>query len=89
MRIGEKPGRLRVNGAAEIVLDDQALDDFPGAQMLVRLTPTDIFPNCPRYIPRHDLIEPSIYAPKADLAPVEPAWKSFDQFKDIVPPRRR
>jgi hypothetical protein len=89
MRIGEKPGRLRVNGAAEIVLDDQALDDFPGAQMLVRLTPTDIFPNCPRYIPRLDLIEPSIYAPKADLAPVEPAWKSFDQFKDIVPPRRR
>jgi uncharacterized protein len=89
LRIGDKPGRLRINGTAEIAFEDHDLEAFPGAQMLIKLTPTDIFPNCPRYIPRLDLIEPSIYAPKADVAPVEPAWKSFDLFKDVVPPRFR
>ena len=89
LRIGDKPGRLRINGAAEIVFDEGAMADYPGAQMLVRVTPTDIFPNCPRYIPRLEMAEPSIYAPQPDIPPVEPAWKSFDAFKDVVPPRRR
>ncbi len=89
MRFGEKPGRLRINGTAEIVFEDADLAGFPGAQMLIKLSPTDIFPNCPRYIPRVDLIEPSIYTPRPDAEPVEPAWKSFDLFKDVVPPRRR
>jgi hypothetical protein len=57
--------------------------------MLVKVTPVDIFPNCPRYIPRLEMIEPSIYAPRPDVPPVEPAWKSFEAFKDVVPPRRR
>jgi predicted pyridoxine 5'-phosphate oxidase superfamily flavin-nucleotide-binding protein len=89
MRIGDKPGRLRINGRAELAFADSELEDVPGAQMLVKVTPTDIFPNCPRYIPQLQLIEPSIYAPQADVAPVEPVWKSFDAFKDVVPPRRR
>jgi predicted pyridoxine 5'-phosphate oxidase superfamily flavin-nucleotide-binding protein len=89
IRIGEKPGRLRINGTAEIVFDDAELDSVAGAQMLVKVRPVDIFPNCPRYIPRLELVEPSVYAPRDDEAPVEPAWKSFDGFKDVVPPRRR
>jgi predicted pyridoxine 5'-phosphate oxidase superfamily flavin-nucleotide-binding protein len=88
LRIGEKPGRLRINGTAEVVFDDARLAEFAGAQALVRVTPTDIFPNCPRYIPRLELVEPSIYAPRPATPPVEPAWKGFDAFKDVVPPRR-
>jgi predicted pyridoxine 5'-phosphate oxidase superfamily flavin-nucleotide-binding protein len=89
MRVGDKPGRLRVNGRAEIDFAEAALRDVPGAQALVRVTPTDIFPNCPRYIPHLEVVEPSIYAPEPGKPPVEPAWKSFDDFKDVVPPRRR
>ena len=48
-----KPKRLRVNGTAEVVLDDPLLPEFEGAQALVRVTPVAIFPNCPRYIPPH------------------------------------
>ncbi|MFC3076738.1 pyridoxamine 5'-phosphate oxidase family protein [Phenylobacterium terrae] len=87
--MGEKPGRLRVNGRAEVVTDDARLADMPGGQLLVKVTPTDIFPNCPRYIPRMELVEPSAYAPKAGAAPVEPKWKAFPDFADVVPPRRR
>jgi hypothetical protein len=52
------------------------------------VTPTDIFPNCPRYIPHLELVEASIYAPRPETAPVEPAWKGFADFKDVVPPRQ-
>lgn len=85
--IGPKPARLRVNGTAQVLRDDPAMADWPGAQMLVRVTPDAIFPNCPRYIPELELKAPSPYAPRADQPPVEPAWKSW--FSDVVPPRRR
>jgi hypothetical protein len=88
LKIGERPGRLRINGRAEVDFDDPRIAEFAGAQALVRLTPTDIFPNCPRYIPQLELVEPSIYAPRPETLPVEPAWKGFDDFKDVVPPRR-
>jgi hypothetical protein len=32
-------------------------------------------------------LAPSVYVPQAGSAPVEPAWKTFPQFKDVVPPR--
>jgi hypothetical protein len=88
LKVGDKPGRLRINGRATVDFEDPRIADFAGAQGLVRLTPTDIFPNCPRYIPQLELTQPSVYAPRPETAPVEPAWKSFDAFKDVVPPRR-
>jgi predicted pyridoxine 5'-phosphate oxidase superfamily flavin-nucleotide-binding protein len=87
--MGEAPKRLRVNGTAEVVRDDPAMAAIPGAQLLVKVTPVDIFPNCPRYIPRIEVLTPSDYLPAADGAPVEPKWKSFSAFSDVVPPRRR
>ncbi|MBJ7412711.1 MAG: pyridoxamine 5'-phosphate oxidase family protein [Phenylobacterium sp.] len=87
--MSEKAGRLRVNGRAEVVTDDPAMAHMPGAQLLVKLTPADIFPNCPRYIPRMTTEAPSPYAPAADAEPLEPKWKAFPDFADVVPPRRR
>lgn len=87
--MGEKAGRLRVNGRAEVVTGDPAMAHMPGAQLLVKVTPVDIFPNCPRYIPRMTMEEPSPYAPAADAEPLEPRWKAFPDFADVVPPRRR
>ena len=87
--MGETPRRLRVNGTAEIVFDDPLLATMPGAQLLVRVTPRHIFPNCPRYIHRVAFVEASAYTPQANCAPPEPAWKSFDDYKDVVPPRAK
>jgi hypothetical protein len=83
----ERPRRLRVNGAAQVRRDDPLREETVGAQMIVRVTARAIFPNCPRYIPKMTLAEPSIYTPQAGCDPVEPAWKDFDIFKDVVPPR--
>ncbi len=88
IKMGEAPKRLRVNGHATISLDDPMMAEFPGAQALVRVTPVDIFPNCPRYIPDPAAAKPSPYIPHKDEPPVEPKWKAMDMFRDVVPPRK-
>ena len=84
----EKPRRLRVNGRATISRDDPLLAKTVGAQMIVRVEARAIFPNCPRYIPKMQLTEPSVYVPKPGIDPVEPAWKGFEIFKGYVHPRQ-
>jgi uncharacterized protein len=85
----ESPKRLRVNGTAVVSTDDPLLAQIPGAVFIVRLTAERIFPNCPRYIHKMQLVEESVYAPKPDYTPPVPAWKTFDAFKDALPPRDR
>jgi predicted pyridoxine 5'-phosphate oxidase superfamily flavin-nucleotide-binding protein len=84
----EKPKRLRVEGTASVSRDDPLLRHTVGAQLIVRVKARAIFPNCPRYIPKMQLVEPSIYAPRAGVAPPEPAWKTFPEFKDALHPRQ-
>jgi predicted pyridoxine 5'-phosphate oxidase superfamily flavin-nucleotide-binding protein len=83
-----KPQRLRVNGMATVSREDPLLVHTVGAQLIVRVTARAIFPNCPRYIPTMQLIDPSIYAPRSGCDPPEPAWKDFADFKDCVHPRQ-
>ena len=80
----EKPKRLRVDGTARVSRDDPLVTHTVGAQLIVRVKVRAIFPNCPRYIPEMQLIEPSIYTPRDGIDPPEPAWKSFPDFKDAV-----
>ena len=82
------PRRLRVNGEATVSDRDPLLAQTIGAQLIVRVTARAIFPNCPRYIPTLQLIEPSAYAPRPGVEAPEPAWKAFADFKDCVHPRQ-
>ena len=84
----DKPKRLRVNGTAGVRRDDPLLSETVGAQLIVRLQASAIFPNCPRCIPAMQLKEPSVYVPQPGRDPVEPAWKAFADFKDHVHPRQ-
>lgn len=88
IRMGEAPKRLRCNGTAQVVFDDPLMAQFAGAQALVKMTPVDVFPNCPRYIPDLAAPKPSPYIPEAGKAPVEPGWKNNPAWKDLVPPRK-
>jgi hypothetical protein len=87
MTFGETPRRLRVNGMAKVLRDDPRMEAIADAQLLVEVTPADIFPNCPRYIPHAQDLEPARECVGAE--PVEPKWKSFEIFNDVVPPRAR
>jgi len=85
----EKPRRLRVQGQAVASRDDPLIAGTVGAQLIVRVKATAIFPNCPRYIPTMKLVDPSVYVPRPGETPVEPAWKSFAEFADAVHPRQK
>jgi len=88
----EHPRRLRVNGSASVADDDPLRASFVGAQLVVRVRATRIFPNCPRYIHRMSITEPSPYVPRAGYTPPVPKWKRFDEFAEVLPrddPARR
>jgi predicted pyridoxine 5'-phosphate oxidase superfamily flavin-nucleotide-binding protein len=84
----EKPKRLRVEGSARVSREDPLLAHTVGAQLIVRIKARAIYPNCPRYIAKMTLAEPSVYAPRPGIDPPEPAWKSFSDFQDVVHPRQ-
>jgi len=82
----ETPKRLRVNGRASVHESDPLLSEFVGAQLIVRVRPEAIFPNCPRYIHKMQVIEQSAYAPRAGHTPPVPAWKQRPEFREVLPP---
>jgi len=82
----EKPLRLRVNGSALLLRHDPLMSCTVGAQLIVRVKARAIFPNCPRYVPKMELIKHSKYVPHAGQEPIDPAWMS--EFKDVRHPRQ-
>jgi len=81
-------GRLRINGRAEIDESEAAIAGLPGAKRLIRVVADHIFTNCPRYIPRMALEEPSVYAPRDGYTPPDPPWKSMPFVKDLFDEER-
>lgn len=80
-----RPRRLRLNGIASIDGSDELLDQYPGAQFIVRVRATQVFPNCPRYIHRMALIERSRFVPRNDRETPTPEWKRADWACDVLP----
>jgi len=81
----EGQNRMRVQGTASVSADDPLIESFPGAQLVIRVKAERIFPNCPRYIHRMEMVEPSVYAPRAQYEPPEPDWKYMPVFRDALP----
>jgi uncharacterized protein len=77
--------RLRVNGDAALHLEDPLKDAYPEAQAIVRVRARHIFPNCPRYIHRMEMVEASPYVPTPGCATPVPGWKKNAAFKDYLP----
>lgn len=63
------------------------LGQFPGARLVVRVQVEQIFPNCPRYIHRMQVISHSPYVPRGEESPPEPEWKEMAEFRDALPRR--
>ncbi|MEO8456194.1 MAG: pyridoxamine 5'-phosphate oxidase family protein [Chloroflexota bacterium] len=81
----EGQDRMRVQGSASVSDDDPMMEQFPGAQLIIRIKAERIFPNCPRYIHKMQLVEYSVYAPRAEYKPPVPDWKNMPVFHDALP----
>ncbi len=72
----EEQHRMRLNGTATIDPNDPLMSEYPEAQFIVRVHAREVFPNCPRYIHKMELVERSRFVPKADCETPVPAWKA-------------
>lgn len=81
----KRPSRLRVNGVATIDERDGLMERYPGAQFVVRVRATEVFPNCPRYIPRLGLVESSRFVPRPGRETPVPDWKRSAWACDVLP----
>jgi predicted pyridoxine 5'-phosphate oxidase superfamily flavin-nucleotide-binding protein len=82
----EKPHRIRVQGTATVSREDPLLSQFPGADMLVRVTLSEMWQNCPRYIHRYQKLETSRYVPQAECETPLAGWKQTDIVHDVLSP---
>jgi uncharacterized protein len=83
--VAARPSRLRLNGVASIVGDGPLVSSYPGAQFVVRVRATQVFPNCPRYIHRMALVERSRFVPAEGVEPPVPDWKRTEWACDVLP----
>jgi len=81
---GDPPRRLRINGTASINEEDPLLAHWERAQFIVRVHATEVFPNCPRYIHRMQLVERSKFVPRANCEPPVPGWKRTEWARDVL-----
>lgn len=81
----ESGNRMRVQGRASLHLDDPLLAEYDGAQLMVRVHVTAIFPNCPRYVHRYQLLRRSKFVPRRGSKPPVPDWKRAEWACDYLP----
>ena len=81
----ERGNRMRLNGTASVDLDDPLVAQWPEAQFVVRVVAREVFPNCPRYIHRMQVVEHSEFVPRAGRPTPTPDWKRADFARDVLP----
>ena len=79
------PKRLRVNGAARIEPAGFVLPAYAEAQFVVVVDIREVFPNCPRYIHKFQLVERSAFVPHEGVPTPIPGWKQMDWARDVLP----
>jgi uncharacterized protein len=80
----ESPRRLRVQGTAEILSKDALPDQAAGARYLTRVTVSQLFVNCGRYIHTIQGRTLSPHLPDESGRQPFPAWKRIDVIADSL-----
>ncbi|MGI9289192.1 MAG: pyridoxamine 5'-phosphate oxidase family protein [Pseudomonadales bacterium] len=83
----ETPHRVRLQATATAFTDDPMMEQFPGANLVVRATVDSVFVNCGRYIHKHQRMATSKFVPDENGDQPFPAWKRIDLIQDALPQR--
>jgi predicted pyridoxine 5'-phosphate oxidase superfamily flavin-nucleotide-binding protein len=81
----ERGHRMRLHGIASVDQQDRLLVVYPEAQLVVRVRVREVFPNCPRYVHRYQLVRRSSFVPRAGCATPVPEWKRSEWASDALP----
>ena len=81
--------RLRLQGIATILDDDELLAQYPEAQFMIRVQATEVYTNCPRYVHKYQLVERSVFVPRQGLDTPVPEYKKREDLQEYLPARDR
>ena len=81
--------RLRLQGIATILDDDELLSEYPEAQFVIRVQATEVYTNCPRYVHKYQLVERSVFVPRQGLETPVPEYKKREDLQEFLPARDR
>ena len=82
----ERPHRIRVQGTASISQDPTLLAHYKEADFVVTVKLSELWQNCPRYIPKFEKVRDSRYVPRTDCETPLAEWKRVDLLQDVLPP---
>lgn len=82
----EKPHRIRVQGSASVSADDPLMSYWKEAELVVRVTISELWQNCPRYIHRYQKVKDSRYVPNAACETPIATWKRIEEVQDVLRP---
>ena len=80
----ETPHRIRVQGTATASSDDPLIKEWKEAEMVVRVTVSELWQNCPRYVHRYQKVKESRYIPKEECKTPIATWKRIDSLQDVL-----
>ena len=80
----ENRKRLRINGTARIEAASSTTPAYQEAQFVMQIRVREIFPNCPRYIHKMQLVERSQFVPRDAIKTPVPGWKRSDWACDVL-----
>ena len=81
--------RLRLQGIATILDDDELLSEYPEAQFVIRVQATEVYTNCPRYVHKYQLVERSVFVPRQGLETPVPEYKKREDLQEFLPAKDR
>jgi hypothetical protein len=82
----EKPHRNRVQGTAELKKSNDYIKLYPGSEFVVKVTLSEMWQNCPRYIHKYKKIATSKNVPDSQGNFPLAAWKRIDGVQDVISP---
>lgn len=81
----EAPHRIRVQGTATISRDDPLMKEYKEVEFIVRVTLSELWQNCPRYVHQRTKVRDSRYVPRENCETPIAEWKRLDLVQDVLP----
>ena len=81
----ERQKRMRLNGTARIEPATSVKPAYPEAQFVVKVKVRQVFPLCPRYVHKMQLVERSSFVPHVAVKTPGPGWKRMEWACDVLP----
>ena len=80
----ETPRRVRMQGTATVSKDPILMEHYKEAELVVSVTLTELWINCPRYVPQYEKVRESRYVPRENNETPLAGWKQIDGVGDVL-----